>query len=186
MKNQLIQLLLPLTAQQKLKLFQIFTKKCNYHFQAEPVFTCVFADVQLCVCVCAFVSVCARIQMGSRKAHLGFYCKFLVGRQTQPILIALGSLQWLFQRTSPDTAPLNLSSVKINCTGPPAFTWCSLRAPRGRLNQARCFESTLLCVPAFSLMSYNNACIFSWIKRPLNEAHPKKRKPPSTQVSDRC
>lgn len=100
------------------------------------VLVCVFADVQMCVC----------IQLGSGKAHLGFYCKFLVGRQTQPVLIALGSLQWLFQRLPPDTAPLNLSSVKINCSSPPAFTRCSLRAPRGRLNHARGFESTLFLV----------------------------------------
>lgn len=116
---------------------------------------------RVCLRMCRCVCVCAH-PAGVRKSSPGLlYCKFLVGRQTQPILIALGSLQWLFQRLSPDTTPLNLSSVKINCTSPPAFTWCSLRAPRGRLNHAHGFESTLLRVLRplawYRISKHNNA-----------------------------
>ena len=94
--------------------------------------------VRVCVCVC--------VHLGWIKAHLGFpppYCKFLDGRQTRAILIALGSLRWLFQLLSLDTAPLNLSSAKINYTILYAFTGCSLWTPKGRLNHAQDFHSAL-------------------------------------------
>lgn len=96
--------------------------------------------------MCAFtVRVC--VHLGWIKAHLGFfpppYCKFLDGRQTRAILIALGSLRWLFQLLSLDTAPLNLSSAKINYTILYAFTGCSLWTPKGRLNHAQDFHSAL-------------------------------------------
>lgn len=133
----------PLSVHQKFKLYHIFShskgRACVYCLSV-----CGHADTCACVSLCVCVHACvACIHSGSRKAHLGFYCKFLLGRQTQPILIALGSLRWLFQLLSPDTAPLNLSSVKINCTSPPAFTWCSRRALRGRLNHAHGFQSLL-------------------------------------------
>lgn len=85
--------------------------------------------------------------MGSRKGSpelFHSYCKFLDGRQTRPILIALGSLQWLFQLLSPDTVPLNLSSAKINYVVLYAFTCRSVGA--GQVKSCTRFSSGALCV----------------------------------------
>lgn len=74
---------------------------------------------------CVFAAcVCVSVQHGGRgheKAHLSSSspnCKFLDGRQTRPILIALGSARWFFQLLSPDTVPLNLSSARLTTPFP--------------------------------------------------------------------
>lgn len=85
-----------------------------------------------CRCVCSLrVCVCfpcSRTAAGVRKRLTWApapNCKFLDGRQTRPILIALGSARWLFQLLSPDTVPLNVSSAEINYAVPPAPAGCS-------------------------------------------------------------
>lgn len=91
--------------------------------------------------------VCVSAHTGSRKGSPELfhpYCKFLDGRQTRPILIALGSLQWLFQLLSPDTVPLNLSSAKINYAVLYAFTRRSVGA--GQVKSCTRFSSGALCV----------------------------------------
>lgn len=80
-------------------------------------------------CVATLVYVCdsvLTVRKGSPGLFFPPYCKFLDGRQTPAILIALGSLRWLFQLLSLDTVPLNLSRVKINYSVLYAFTGCSL------------------------------------------------------------
>ena len=121
--------------------------------------------------VCVHACVCARTK-GYERLTWAFppiaYCKFLDGRQTRGTLIALGSLRWLFQLLSLDTVPLNLSSVKINYTILYAFTGCSLRTPKGRLNHAQDFHSALFFM--FSLSSL----LLDVISTSSTECHPDK------------